>query len=181
MIICGVILLSLLTAPLMTDSAWAETKRIVIVGHGTYDEAQLKDIKKGILKATNEERKKEGLEPLQGSDALDKGALIHTKDMCEIALLRHESDKFPKGRQTFEERIKALDVRNAAENIALRTTEKTTEKWTEKVMSGWMHSPGHRKNILTPKFQYLGVGVKQCKNNVVYATQIFAVTPGSKP
>lgn len=181
MIICGLILLCVLAGPLMTDSAWAETKRIVVMGHGTYNEAQLKDIKKGILKATNEERKQKGLKPLEAADALDKGALLHTNAMCEIELLRHESDKFPKGRQTFEERMKALNVSAAAENIALRTTEKTTDAWTEKVMSGWMHSPGHRKNILTPKFRYLGVGVKQCKNNVVYATQIFAVTPGNNP
>lgn len=124
MIIYGLVLLCALTAPMTTNTAWAETKRIVVMGHGTYDDAQLKDIKQGILKATNEERKKEGLEPLQASDALDKGALLHTENMCEVELLRHESDKFPKGRRTFEDRMKALDVRAAAENIALRTTEK---------------------------------------------------------
>ena len=34
----------------------------------------------------------------------------------------------------------------------------TCLEYAQKVVDGWMHSPGHRANILNPKFEYLGCG-----------------------
>lgn len=34
----------------------------------------------------------------------------------------------------------------------------TCKEYAYKVVDGWMHSPGHRANILNPKFEYLGCG-----------------------
>ncbi|MFH0836000.1 MAG: CAP domain-containing protein, partial [Candidatus Micrarchaeota archaeon] len=36
----------------------------------------------------------------------------------------------------------------------------------------WMHSPGHRANILNSKFKAIGIGVKQNKNGY-YGTELF--------
>ena len=45
------------------------------------------------------------------------------------------------------------------------------------IVDGWMTSPGHRRNILDPRYTHLGVGVA-AKDKMCYATQIFA---GMKP
>jgi uncharacterized protein YkwD len=39
-------------------------------------------------------------------------------------------------------------------------------------VNGWMNSPGHRINILTPHFQSEGIGVS-ISGNQVYLTQNF--------
>ncbi len=39
---------------------------------------------------------------------------------------------------------------------------KDPEQWADFIVKGWMKSPGHRKNILNAKFNYLGVAVWEC-------------------
>ena len=50
------------------------------------------------------------------------------------------------------------------------------------IMSGWMNSPGHRKNILSPEYTHLGIGVIT-NNQEVKATQVFigVADAGIKP
>lgn len=45
----------------------------------------------------------------------------------------------------------------------------TCQEYAYKVVDGWMHSPGHRANILNPQFEYLGCGCAgfERKGNVV--------------
>ena len=45
------------------------------------------------------------------------------------------------------------DWRAIGENIAEGQTS------VEEVMDTWMHSPGHRRNILDPDFKELGIGL----------------------
>ena len=49
----------------------------------------------------------------------------------------------------------------------------TEESLANEIVEGWMNSPGHRKNILTPDFEKLGVGVSIGDDGGVYATQNF--------
>ena len=39
-------------------------------------------------------------------------------------------------------------------------------------MAGWMNSPGHRKNLLSPGYTHLGVGVIAGSQEIT-ATQVF--------
>lgn len=39
----------------------------------------------------------------------------------------------------------------------------TCKEFAYKVVDGWMHSPGHRANILNPEFEYLGCGCADFK------------------
>ena len=41
------------------------------------------------------------------------------------------------------------------------------------MVDGWMNSAGHRRNILEPSLEYLGVGVAMSDTQVL-ATQLFA-------
>jgi len=43
----------------------------------------------------------------------------------------------------------------------------------ESTVQGWMDSPGHRQNILTPYFYSAGIGVSISSNDKVYVTQNF--------
>jgi uncharacterized protein YkwD len=41
-----------------------------------------------------------------------------------------------------------------------------------KVVDGWLHSPGHKKNI-EGDYNFTGIGVSKDKNGRIYYTQIF--------
>ena len=43
----------------------------------------------------------------------------------------------------------------------------------EAVVEGWMNSPGHRANILNPKYGYMGVSYYE-KDGYLYWAQLFA-------
>ena len=57
----------------------------------------------------------------------------------------------------------------AAENIYY---DDYSNRSASRAVDGWMNSPGHRKNILTPDFTHIGVGVHR-ENGRNYAVQLF--------
>lgn len=74
-----------------------------------------------------------------------------------------------------------------AENISLRSIFDSVTyhngipqyHWTKagdivrSTVKGWMQSPGHRKNILTPYFEREGIGIAISDDGKVYSTQNF--------
>ncbi len=144
----------------------------------TLKQEDIRLIEEGILRLTNKYRSEKGLNPLESSVALGLLAQHQAFNMCNAGLLAHESDKFPEGWRKFTERLAIVGARSGAENIAFGTILKDPNQWTRTVMKGWMKSLGHRKNILNPKFRYLGVAVNPCAQNLAYATQVFSDEPG---
>jgi len=55
----------------------------------------------------------------------------------------------------------------AGENIAYG------QRTPAEVMKGWMNSPGHRANILSPSYTHIGIGLAKTRNGVNYWTQMF--------
>lgn len=161
-----------------SDSALGATKD---KRTGTSRKSGISKAKKFIILFTNREREKKGLPSLAPSAGLDYPAENQSKNMCAAKLLAHESSAFPKGWQTFEDRIKLAEVRSAAENIAFRTISDDYETWAKNIVRDWMTSPGHRKNLLNPKYKFLGVGVVGCSNKLGYATQVFSSHRGKAP
>jgi uncharacterized protein YkwD len=49
----------------------------------------------------------------------------------------------------------------------------TIKQIAESTVKGWMHSPGHRKNILAPHWRSEGIGVALSPDDKVYITQNF--------
>jgi len=47
------------------------------------------------------------------------------------------------------------------------------EELSESIVDGWMDSPGHRENILTPNFDREGVGIVKTGDSKIYITQNF--------
>jgi uncharacterized protein YkwD len=141
----------------------------------------------------NEERVRQGLSPLAWDKALSRIAAGHSRDMARRKYLAHDS---PEG-QGFPQRYHQAGytcririgrtIHGGAENIALNhlydsvTTVNGTahydwnssEKIARKALEGWMKSPGHRKNILTPRWRREGIGVEIGLDHKVYITQNF--------
>lgn len=143
--------------------------------------SEIDQMEKSILGYTNEERLRNGLKPLRSSGALAFLAKNHSQHMCKSGKLSHESDAFPEGWRKLIQRLTMASVKSGAENIALRTVESDKDAWAKSVVKGWMTSPPHKKNILEPTHQYLGVGVSPCENRIAYATQIFSSDTGTTP
>jgi len=146
-------------------------------------EKYTESIEENIIRLTNEQRQKAKLQPLKISPALTFLAQKQSKHMCiyTSGSLDHESKLFPEGWKKFSDRMKAVRISSAGENIAYSTSSSNPEKWADFTVRGWMNSPNHRKNILNRKFNYLGVAIWECSGNITYATQVFSSDIGRIP
>jgi uncharacterized protein YkwD len=117
----------------------------------TSDLRERERIHKEMLASVNAARKKAGLRPLTGNALLDKAAQRHAEDMLARGYFAHKS---PSG-TTVRERARAVGYgwHAIGENIAFGQTS------VDEVMETWLESPGHRKNILTPDFSEMGLGL----------------------
>ncbi len=124
-----------------------------------------------MLARVNAERKKAGVPPLKSNSRLDVAAQHHAADMLSRAYFAHQS---PEGK-TVRERAAAAgyDWRSIGENIA------EGQLTVSEVMDTWMHSPGHRRNILDPGFRELGVGLALGRSGDVYQME-WAQTFGTR-
>jgi uncharacterized protein YkwD len=140
--------------------------------------ASTNSVEDKILGYTNAERRKRNLPLLQSSDALRFVARKHSGNMCSTKHFNHESVHFPKGWRHFATRLKRVGVATGGENIGYQTIARDRDLWARKMVHGWMRSPSHRRNILEPRFRYLGVGVRACDDRLGYATQVFSRSHG---
>jgi uncharacterized protein YkwD len=151
------------------------------------------ELEKRVHQLINEERRKQGLPVLAWNNALSKIARKHSGDMAKRNYFSHHS---PEGHD-FLYRYKqegyscalAVDDRVylGAENIfqnnlydrIVYVNEVPHYAWSsmvkiaETTVQGWMNSPGHRKNILTPHWKTEGIGVVISPDDKVYITQNF--------
>jgi uncharacterized protein YkwD len=105
----------------------------------------------------NQERTSRGLDPLAGSPTLDKAAVAYARDMVARGFFDHVSP----GGGTMVDRMKAAGwaptgAWTAGENIAWGTGTLATPA---AIVDGWMHSPGHKANILSAAYGQVGIGI----------------------
>nr|WP_289038921.1 CAP domain-containing protein [uncultured Allobacillus sp.] len=127
-------------------------------------EADIQEFEYQVLELVNEERKAQGLKPLEFSVQVSEVARAKSHDMADSNYFDHQSPNYGSPfemMQTF-----GVDYRAAGENIAMG------QRSPEEVMNGWMNSEGHRKNIMHDQFTHLGVGYVE-KNGTTYWTQMF--------
>lgn len=106
-----------------------------------------------IVNLTNEARKSLDLNPVAANVRLTRAAQAKAEDMLTNQYFAHTS---PSGTTPW------VWIRNAGyaysvsgENLAVHYTN------AEQTFSGWLASPGHRANIVNPKFTEIGVGVAE--------------------
>lgn len=137
----------------------------------THDEA----IEQAILSLVNEERLKAGLKlALEPESTLQETARDHSDDMFIRNYFDHNDPDglSPSDRIAIRHRhLIGLTAENIWKGTNISLGDK--KKIAKEIMNAWMHSPGHRANILNPAYTHLGVGVA-IKGNDVEATQNFA-------
>lgn len=86
-----------------------------------------------------------------------------------------------KGDETAFRHSEAADYGRSGENIAghflgAPTATATREQWKtlpEKLFTGWHNSPGHNKNMLSPNYEGMGLGITVEPDGTVWATTMF--------
>jgi uncharacterized protein YkwD len=122
------------------------------------------DLEAEMLELVNRERAANGLEPLEADPEMTEVARRHSADMFTRGYFSHNT---PENKTPFD-RMRALDVRfrTAGENLALAPTLPIAH-------TGLMNSPGHRANILEPRYGRLGIGVLDGGRRGLMITQNF--------
>jgi uncharacterized YkwD family protein len=125
----------------------------------------VKSVESQVIDLTNQERQKAGLAPLQLDWQLSRVARYKSSDMRDTGYFAHRSPQYG---SPFD-MMKSFNVQysSAGENIAVGQTS------PEQVVSEWMNSPGHRKNILKGTYTYIGVGYAKGGSYGTYWTQMF--------
>jgi uncharacterized protein YkwD len=114
----------------------------------------------------NAERRRRDLRPLRRRPALDRAARAHAADMARRDYFAHES---PEGVGPHERILRAgyRDPRTTGENLA---QGERTAGAASSIVDGWMHSPGHRANILRRRFEEIGIAIVDDGDLHVYVT-----------
>jgi len=109
------------------------------------------DLEAQMLVMVNKERTQRGLKALKADSEMTMVARKHAADMFARSYFSHRS---PEGNDPFDRmREENLKFSTAGENLALAQNLNIAH-------TGLMNSPGHRANILSPKFGRLGIGIQ---------------------
>ena len=104
-----------------------------------------------VVSITNAQRRANGCAPLKVDPRLSRAAYQHSKDMAVRGYFEHDT---PEGKSFGDREISngfPAD-KTGGENIAYG------QETAAIVMNVWMHSAGHRANILSCEFTTIGVG-----------------------
>lgn len=158
-----------------------------------------------IFYETNRERIKFNLSPFSHSPALEKAAAEHSWSMVRLNFFSHSSPVQGKRTLQDRLNGVGVVNSSSAENIAdvfgieyisgkavyspeqnkgyfsYTLKGRPIENHTyvglaRNALEGWMNSPGHRKNILNPRYAFLGVGAAHYKNPRFFNIDNFKLT-----
>lgn len=118
-----------------------------------------------MLEQVNEERASHGLPALAMDDELREVARQHSREMFELGYIGHES---PVSGTPLDRLLSSgVSFLAAGENLAYAPS-------IEVAHEGLMNSEGHRRNILSPAFSRVGIGVIDGGLYGKMFTQVFA-------
>jgi uncharacterized protein YkwD len=105
-----------------------------------------------IIDFTNKERVNAGLKPLTDNPKLDEAAQLRAQKIIDFNEWNHEATK---SGVPYTKAIKEVNYWNISygENLAKGFYD------SQSVVDAWMNSPGHKENLLNPKFQEIGIGI----------------------
>ena len=142
-------------------------------GPGLAGSRFLPQVEREVWRLTNATRRQRGLPPLRLDPTLTNVSRQHSLDMLRRRFFSHRN---PEGLSLLDRLPPdyASRISRSGENIWTGSGYSPNDPRTlaRLIMTAWMVSPGHRKNILTPGFTRLGMGVA-ARGSEVRATQIF--------
>jgi uncharacterized protein YkwD len=149
----------LLIAMLNGDRARAQGSLVCPEADRAPREASLHFLRSSVLCLVNRARRHYGLRPLRFNAALRSSATRHSNDMVANGYFSHDG----LGGNTVGDRVwrsgylARVNVYFVGENIGGGLGRRFGSPMA--VYRSWMHSPGHRANILDAEFHDVGVGV----------------------
>lgn len=130
---------------------------------------KLKEMCDRIHDLVNQQRKDNRLAPLKLDPPLAEVAVSHSDDMAGHGFFDHKNLKGKDLQQRCMD--KGIQREKIGENIfccqGIPDPARTA-------VTGWMNSPGHRKNILEKGFAHQGLGIAQAMDGTFFITQVFA-------
>jgi uncharacterized protein YkwD len=138
----------------------------VLPAQGLESSGNLTVAEQYLLAAANEDRISQGLQPLRFDPVLAEASAVHAREMAAHAEISHQFD----GEPTLAER-----GANVGAHFSL-ITENVAEAPTSVIIHNlWMHSPGHRANLLDPNVDSIGIAIVT-RDHQLYAVEDFAST-----
>jgi uncharacterized protein YkwD len=122
------------------------------------------DAEHQLLSLVNRDRAQAGLPALRLDEGLSKAARKHSAEMMARHQLSHQFSGEPELQQRIANDSK-LQFDETGENVGYAES-------LERVENGFMHSPPHRKNLLTPEYNVVGFGIAR-SGDMLYVTQDF--------
>ncbi len=158
--------------------------------------AEAKRLEHQVHDEVNKVRRQHGLSVLKWDDALSRIATKHSRDMSRRDYFDHVSpsggtmaQRYEAGRYRCHAPINATRYATGGENLFLthrsasyilhpngqrqETELRSIRDVATIVVEGWMTSPGHRENLLTPHWRKEGIGVFLDDDGEIYVTQNF--------
>jgi uncharacterized protein YkwD len=125
------------------------------------------DLAYSVARVVNHYRQTQGLRPLQLEYGLMRSAIWKAQHMAHFFYFGH-SDPAPPVNRGVAQRLAACGFNSGgSENIAYGY------KTPGEVVRAWLHSPGHRRNIVSRTWRYLGVGVAVSEHGGTFWAQNF--------
>ncbi len=114
------------------------------------EEAVLHEFELRVAELVNAARAAAGLQPLRLDPELSRVARLKSQDFVTGGYFSHQSPTYGSPFEMMKQY--GFSYRSAGENIAMG------QRTPDEVHESWMNSPGHRRNILNPDFDTIGVG-----------------------
>ncbi len=106
-----------------------------------------------LIKIVNQDRLRQGLQPLKTNPKLNDAALAKARHILENGYFAHTS---PSGIKPWDFiKRQGIKYQFAGENLALNYTS------AYDLENDFLKSPSHRENLLSPLFSEIGVGIVQ--------------------
>ena len=119
-----------------------------------------------LLAAANQDRAARGIQPLRFDPTLSQAALYHAREMAAHGNISHQ---FPG-----EPELSSRGAKVGA-HFSLITENVAEAPESTMIHDLWMHSKGHRANLLDPNVNVIGISVVR-RDNQFYAVEDFANT-----
>jgi uncharacterized protein YkwD len=119
-----------------------------------------------LLAAANEARASQGLSQLRLDPVLSEASALHAREMADHASISHQFEGEPE---------LAMRGANAGAHFSL-IAENVGEAPSSVIIHDlWMHSPGHRANLLDPNIDSIGIAIVT-RDHQLHAVEDFAST-----
>ena len=121
-------------------------------------EASERDLARSTVCLLNKQRGARGMKKLRFNRLLSAAATNHSSDMVRQHYFAHESKagRDVVDRLTHTGYLGSASTWTVGENLAWGAGSRSTPR---EIVTSWMQSPGHKANILNPRFREIGIGV----------------------